>query len=112
MADAIPAVKTVEITRAVRSTQINKIKVKRKQAIGLLDGELVAVGNSPTDVLSDALTRLDMDQKEIVTLYFGSDTDQAEAERASAMIREAHPQLQVEVIRGGQPHYDYIVSIE
>jgi len=112
MTDAIPAVKTVEVTRAVRSTQINQIKVKRKQAIGLLDGELVAVGNGPTAVLSDALTRLDMSEKEIVTVYFGADTGQAEAERASAMIRQGHPELQVEVIRGGQPHYDYIVSVE
>ena len=112
MRQAIPAVKTVEVTRAVRSTQINKIKVKRKQAIGLLDGELVAVGNNPTDVLADALTRLDMGQKEIVTVYFGADTDAVAAEGASTMIRQTYPQLQVEVIRGGQPHYDYIVSVE
>ncbi len=112
MRQAIPLVNTVEITRAVRSTQINNIKIKKKQAIGLLDGELAAVGSSPTDVLHETLSKLDVSGKEIVTIYFGADTDQAEAERASAMVREEHHQLQVEVVRGGQAHYNYIVSIE
>jgi len=112
MRQAIPLVNTVEVTRAVRSTQINNIKVKKKQAIGLLDGELVAVGNNPTEVLHETLSKLDVSGKEIVTIYFGADTTQAEAERASTMAREEHPQLQVEVVRGGQPHYNYIVSVE
>jgi hypothetical protein len=112
MRQAIPLVNTVEVTRAVRSTQINNIKVKKKQAIGLLDGELVAVGNNPTEVLHETLSKLDVSGKEIVTIYFGADTAQAEAERASALAREDHPQLQVEVVHGGQPHYNYIVSVE
>jgi len=112
MRQAISEVKTVEITRAVRSTQINDIKVKRKQAIGLLDGDLVAVGNDTAEVLRDTITKMNMEDKEIVTVYFGANTDQAGAERASSIIREGYPQLQVEVVRGGQPHYDYIVSVE
>ena len=112
MRQAIPLVNTVEVTRAVRSTQINNIKIKRKQAIGLLDGELAAVGNNPTEVLHETLSKLDVSGKEIVTIYFGADTDQAEAERASIILRIEYPQLQVEVVRGGQTHYNYIVSIE
>ena len=112
MRQTIPAVQTAEITRAVRSTKINGIKIKRKQAIGLLNGELVVVGDSTTSALHDTLDKLDLDNQEIVTIYFGNDTEQAEAEQASAAIREKHPQLQVEVVRGGQPHYHYIVSIE
>ena len=112
MRQAIPLVNTIEVTRAVRSTQINNIKVKKKQAIGLLDGELVAVGSNPTKVLHETLSKLDVSGKEIVTIYFGADTVQAEAERASTLAREEHPQLQVEVVRGGQPHYNYIVSVE
>jgi len=112
MRQAIPLVNTVEVTRAVRSTQINNIKIKKKQAIGLLDGELAAVGNNPTEVLHETLSKLDVSGKEIVTIYFGADTDQAEAERASIILRTEYPQLQVEVVRGGQTHYNYIVSIE
>jgi dihydroxyacetone kinase-like predicted kinase len=112
MRQAIPAVRSVEITRAVRSTKINGMKIKRKQAIGLLDGELVTVGDDTNSVLHDTLAKLDLDNKEIVTIYFGTDTEQTEAEQASIAIREQHPQLQVEVIRGDQPHYHYIVSVE
>ena len=112
MRQAIPAVQSLEITRAVRSTKINGLKIKRKQAIGLLNGELVAVGDSPTIALCNTLDKLDLETQEIVTIYFGNETEQAEAEQASATIRENHPQLQVEVVRGGQPHYHYIVSVE
>lgn len=112
MKQAIPTVRTAEITRAVRSTEINKIKIKRKQAIGLLDGELVAVGDRILDVLLETLEKADLAGKEIMTIYVGADTTLEEAEQASASIREKHRHLEVEVVRGGQPHYHYIVSVE
>jgi len=112
MIQAIPEVRTVEVTRAVRSTRISDMKIKKKQAIGLLDGELVAVGDDSSQVLRDAMAKLDMEQQEIVTIYFGGGADQAHAEQVSAAIRGQYPQLQVEVVRGGQPSYEYIVSIE
>jgi len=105
-------VKSIEITRAVRSTQLGKLSIKKKQAIGFLDGDLVAVGDNTTDVLNEALARLGLEEAEVVTIYYGADTEAAEAERVSASIREQNPQLQIEVIRGGQPHYNYIVSVE
>ena len=112
MTEAKSAIKTIEITRAVRSTQLNGLTIKKKQAIGLLDGDLLAVGNNTTDVLNKMLTKLDLNKAEIITIYYGADTELAEAEQVSASIREQYPQLQVDVVRGGQPHYNYIVSIE
>jgi len=112
MEQAKSAVRSIEITRATRSTQIGELKIRRKQAIGLLDTDLVAVGNNTTDVLNQVLARLDLDEAEVATVYYGADIEQAEAEQLSASIREKHPQLQTEVVRGGQPHYSYIISIE
>ncbi len=112
MKEARSTVKTIEITRAVRSTHLNGLSIKKKQAIGLLDGELLVAGNDPADVLHKMLAKLGLKKSEIITIYYGADTQQAEAERISASIHEKHPQLQVEVVRGGQPHYNYIVSIE
>ena len=109
---AISTVKTIEITRAVRSTQINGFKIKKKEAIGLLDGELVEHGNSPADVLKNILSKLNLGEAEVITVYYGADTEPAEAEQISIAIREQHPQLQIEVVQGGQPHYNYIVSVE
>ena len=112
MGEAKSRVKTIEITRAVRSASLNGLSIKKNQVIGLLDGELLATGNKPLDVLNKMLAKLNLKKMEIVTVYYGADTSAGEAEEVSVGIREEHPQLQVEVVRGGQPHYTYIVSIE
>ena len=112
MEKALSSVRSIEITRAVRSTKVGDLKIKRKQTIGLLDGDLVAVGGSNIDVVNQVLARLDLDKAEVVTIYYGAEDESAEAEQIGDSIREQHPQLQIEVIRGGQPHYSYIISIE
>ncbi len=112
MHKAKSAAKTIEITRAVRSTQINGLKIKKNQAIGLLDGDLLAEGSDTIEVLNKMLAELNLNEAEVITIYYGADTEPAQAGQASASIREEHPQLQVDVVRGGQPHYNYIVSIE
>ncbi len=112
MREAKATVKTIEITRAIRSTHLNGLNIKKKQAIGLLDGELLAAGDDTVDVLNKMLAKLDLKKTEIITIYYGADTETVEAEQVSTITREQYPQLQVEVVRGGQPHYNYIVSIE
>ncbi|HUT68502.1 MAG TPA: DAK2 domain-containing protein, partial [Dehalococcoidales bacterium] len=112
MEKALSSVKTIEVTRSVRATRINGLKIKRKQPIGLLDGQLIAVGDTNPDVINQLLSRLDMEKAEVITIYSGVDAEAAEVEQISAGITEKYPQLQVEVIRGGQPHYSYIISIE
>lgn len=112
MNKAKSAVKTIEITRAVRSTKLGGLNIKKKQAIGLLDGDLLAAGSDTAEVLNKMLAKLNLNETEVITIYYGADTEPAEAEQVSVTIREQHPQLQVEVVRGGQPHYDYIVSVE
>jgi len=112
MKKAMSSVKSIEITRAVRDTKIGGLKIKKKQPIGVLDGELVAVGDSTVDVLNQVLAKLDLDKVEVITIYYGADTKLAEAEQVGDNIRERYSRLQIEVVRGGQPHYNYIVSIE
>ena len=112
MNKAKSAVQTIEITRAVRATEIGGLKIKKKQAIGLLDGELVAAGDTTSDVLHQVFARLQLAKAEVITIFYGADTEKAEAEQVSLTIRGQHPQLQIEVVYGGQPHYNYIVSVE
>jgi dihydroxyacetone kinase-like predicted kinase len=102
------SVRSIEITRAARSTRLGGLNIKRKQPLGFLDGDMVAVGTNPIGVLGQVLDRVDLTKAQVVTLYFGSDTSPAEAEKAAVSVRDAHPNLQVEVVKGGQPHYDYI----
>jgi len=112
MQNAVAAVKSIEITRAVRATRLGGLEIKKKQPIGFLEGDLVAVGDSTTDVLDQVLARLDLEKAEVITVYCGADAETDEAEQVSGSIREKYSQLQIEVIQGGQPHYDYIVSVE
>jgi DAK2 domain fusion protein YloV len=112
MENAIATVKTIEITRSVRSTKVNGLKIKRKQPIGLLDGELVAAGISNNDVFNQVISKMDMDSAEVVTIYQGEEAGAEEAEQIRAGITEKYSQIQVELVRGGQPHYSYIISVE
>ena len=112
MCDNISQVKTIEVTRAVRATKINDFEIKKKQPIGFLDGDLVAVGDDLNQVLAKSLERLNLDDYSVVTLYYGKDAEAGLPEQAAAAIRAGHPAIEVEVVAGGQPHYDYIVSVE
>jgi len=112
MTEAKSTVKTIEITRATRSARLNGLDIKKDQAIGLLDGELLAAGDEPGDVICELLTRIDLTEASIITIYYGADTVEAEAQQVGAGIHQQHPSLEVEVVNGGQPHYNYIVSVE
>jgi fatty acid kinase len=112
MEKARSSVRTVEVTRAIRSAWIGDMRIRKNQAIGLLDTDLVAVGNSALDVLHKVLEEIDIEDAEVVTVYYGQDIQQAEAEKVSNSIREKYSNLQIEVVKGGQPHYEYIISIE
>jgi len=105
-------VRSIEITRAIRSTRLGELNIKKKQLIGFLDGDLVTVGDGITAVINEVLARVNLDVAEVITIYYGAAVQPAETEQLSASIREQYPQLQVEVVQGGQPHYDYIISVE
>ncbi len=112
MEKARTAVKSVEVTRAVRSTKLGGLDIKKHQAIGFLNGDLVAVGDKPDAAVQDVLARVNLDEAEVVTIYYGDDTTSEEAEVVGDSLDEQHPRLQVEVVKGGQPYYNYIVSVE
>ena len=112
MTRAMATVKTIEICRAVRSAKLGDLKIKKKQPIGFLDGDMVVVGESGLEVLNKMLSKLGLSKVEVITIYYGADTKSAEAEQVATDIRSRYPQLQIEVVRGGQPHYNYIISIE
>ncbi len=113
MTEALATVKTIEVTRAVRTTKINGLSIKKKQAIGVLnDGEIIAVADEPEMALYKALSRVSPEKSEVLTIYYGDDTDEQKAQKAKDDISERYTNLQVEVVKGGQPHYNYIVSVE
>lgn len=113
MGKAMGLVKTVEITRAVRTTQVNGIDITEGQAIGIIDDkEVVAAGNDVGHVLFESLEKADISDAEVITLYYGSEVTGEQAESAVNKLEQSYPGKQVELVNGGQLHYDYIVSLE
>jgi uncharacterized protein len=112
MEKALSSVKTIEVTKSVRATKVNGLVIKKHQPIGLLDDELVAAGETDIDVITKIMDKIDVDRAEVVTIYYGSETSQEDAEEVSGGITQQHPNLQVELIKGNQPHYTYIISVE
>jgi len=113
MEEAMASVKSVEITRAVRNTQIKGLKIKKGQAIGVIDDkDIVAAGPDTVQVLLKSLAEAGAESSEVMTVYYGTDIDAAEAEATANRIRKEYPEKQVEMVRGGQPFYSYIVSVE
>lgn len=112
MKQASSAVKTIEVTRAVRSAVIGKVKIGHKQAIGFVDGKLASVGEAPEEVLLRVLQGLEMKQSELITIYYGKGAHRSEAEKVMGLIKRDYPNVEVELIYGGQPHYHYIASVE
>ena len=112
MEKAITTVKTIGVTKAVRKTRINGQEIKKGQPIAILNDEnLIASGNNMTDVIFQALTKTNIANTEMVTIYYAAETQAIEAEDIAQKIREGY-HLEVEVVRGGQPHYNYIISLE
>jgi len=112
MAEAIESVGTAEVTTAIRSAQIDGIQVREGETIGLINGKLEVKGASPEEVILAALARMNADECEIVTLYYGEAVDEDTAQELAAAIANAYPHQEVEVVDGGQPHYPYILSVE
>lgn len=105
------AVKSVEITRAVRSTRFSDLEVKKGQAIALLDDQLVAAHSQITGLFQELAPRLSLKKAEVVTLYYGAGVKSEQAEEIKQLLR-ALGAPEVEVVAGGQPYYEYLLAIE
>ena len=112
MAEASQQVQTFEITCAVRSVQVNGLSISEGQYIGLLNDNLVSTGDDVYSVVEALWERLDLEDYELLTIYYGQDISPGEAQELAERIRQRFPDLEVEVLDGGQPHYHYIISVE
>lgn len=112
MEAAMADVVTGEITRATRTVEIDGVRVREGQYIGLVDGKLLLGGDSLEEVLLDLLAQADIEERELVTMFYGGELTKAQANRLGDAVRERFPHLEVELQEGGQPHYALILSLE
>lgn len=112
MAEAIHQVVTLELTVAVRTTNINGIDIQEGDVIGLLDGQLTAAGQTESGVAQQILASIDLAEYEFAAIYYGEGQDETSAEALRAELEEHYPDVDFVCHPGGQPHYSFIFSIE
>lgn len=108
----IENVKTGQVTYAVRDTEIDGKTIKQNDFMGIGDKSILSVG---TDLRATTLEMVDDmvdEDSAIVSIYFGSDSDEDSANELAAAIEEKYPDVEVEVNDGGQPIYYYVISVE
>ena len=112
MKDASQCVRTGEITYAVRNTTIDGHAIEKDDIMALGDDGLLAVAKEKDQAVLEALKAMVNDESEIITIYYGQDIPEEEAEAVAARIRKAYPQVETELQYGGQPIYYYFLSVE
>jgi len=112
MKRALARVKSGEVTYAVRDSKYNDIEIHEGDFIGLLDRDIVTVGSDPLTVLAGLVGRMADAETEIVTVFYGAEVTEEEAAQIESRLSAKAPGHEIEVHRGGQPVYRYLVSVE
>jgi DAK2 domain fusion protein YloV len=112
MEHSLGSVRSGEVTRAVRATTLNGRAVRVGDVIGLVDGDLRVVASAVPEAVAETVQAMLQDDASLLTLYSGRDTSEGDATILAESMREEHNTIEVELIRGGQPHYLYLISVE
>ena len=112
MLEAISKVRTGQITYAVRDTRIDDKEIHEGDIMGIGDNGILAVGSSKEDVAKRTVDAMMSDEAEVISIYYGADTSEEDAETLASTLEEAYPDCEVEINKGDQPIYYYILSVE
>lgn len=110
--EAIKAVKTGQVTYAVRDTVINDLEIKQGNIMGIGDSDILAVGTEVEKTALDMLSHMVDDSSELISIYYGEEVDEEIASDFMQEVQDAFPDCDVEMHSGGQPIYYYVVSVE
>ena len=112
MEDAITAVKSGQVTYAVRDTSIDGKEIKTGDYMGIDDVGIQAVGQDITEVVKDLIGAMADEDSELLSIYYGSDVEEEKANALVEAVQAAYPDFEVEAHAGGQPIYYYVISVE
>jgi DAK2 domain fusion protein YloV len=112
MESAARGVASGEITRATRSVTLDGIDVNEGEFIGLANGRLCSADTGLLAVLAQTLETMELDGRELLSVYYGQEISETEAKTIVAEIETLYPDIEVELLCGGQPHYLYILGAE
>lgn len=112
MEESISTVKTGQVTYAVRDTKIDDKEIHEGNIMGIGDSGILAVGEGLEETTLEMFKELVDDMSEIISIYYGEEVDEAQANALGEKVAEMFPNCDVEVHFGGQPIYYYVVSVE
>lgn len=112
MLAAMGNIKSGQVTYAVRDTSIEGKSIKANDYMGIGDSGILSVGKELQDTALGLVSCLVDDESELVTLYYGADVEESQAQELAEQITERYPDIEVEVSPGGQPIYYYVLSVE
>lgn len=112
MDESIKGVKTGQVTYAVRDTVINGLEIRQGNIMGIGDHDILSVGDDIEDTSLKMIEKMVDESSELISIYYGRDTDEQDAGDFAAKVEEKFKDLDVEMHFGGQPIYYYVVSVE
>ena len=112
MDDAISQVLSCSVTYAVRDTEVDGIKIQKNDFIGILGGKIVAANRRRSDLMKAVFKKANLGEKDIVTIIWGKDVTEKEVNELTRSLKKNYSNLEVEVIKGDQEVYSYILAIE
>ena len=112
MLEAMTHVKTGQVTYAVRDTKIDDKEIRQGDIMGIGDKGILAVGQGIEDITVETLKEMVDEDTEIISIYYGADVTEEDAEQLCERLEELYPDFDVEINQGGQPIYYYVVSVE
>lgn len=112
MTDALDTVVSGEVTKANRDTKINDIEIHQNDYLGIIDGDIKVAETDIITAASSMVEKMLDEDSEIVTVMYGRDSNKKEAQKLIDAVKEKHDDLEFELHDGGQPVYNFLISVE
>ncbi len=112
MTDALDTVVSGEVTKANRDTTINEVEIHQDDYLGIIDGDIKVAETDIITAASSMVEKMLDEDTEIVTVMYGRDSNKKEAQELVEAVKEKHDDLEFEIHDGGQPVYNFLISVE
>ncbi|WP_419513041.1 DAK2 domain-containing protein [Lactobacillus kimbladii] len=112
MTDALDTVVSGEVTKANRDTTINEVEIHQDDYLGIVDGDIKIANTDLITTASSMVEKMLDEDSEIITVIYGRDSNKKEAQELVEAVKEKHDDLEFEIHDGGQPVYNFLISVE
>lgn len=112
MSEDLDTVVSGEVTQATRDTEIDDVEIHKNDYIGIIDGNIKVDNADLIKTTTEMIEKMLDEDSEIITIMFGRDSNEEEAQEVVSQLEETHDDLEFEIHDGGQPVYHFLVSVE